>query len=71
MDKYNLTKYATEKYGVDESIAETFANMFSDCMMQLIKQTNESGKPMQIQSIAGNSVLLSKKEYESLRSNDG
>jgi hypothetical protein len=29
MDKYNLTKYATEKYGVDESIAETFANMFS------------------------------------------
>ena len=71
MNKYNLTKYAIEKYGVDESIAETFANMFSDYISELIHQTNISGKYMQIQSIAGNSVLLLKKEYESLRSNDG
>ena len=36
MDKYAFVKYSAERYGIDESVAETMVDMFADCLQELL-----------------------------------
>jgi nucleoid DNA-binding protein len=36
MDKYEFIKYAAERYGIDEGIAETMVDMFADSLHDFI-----------------------------------
>ena len=36
MDKYDFIKYSAERYGIDESMAETMVDMFADTLQELV-----------------------------------
>ena len=36
MNKYEFIKYNAERYGIDESVAETMVDMFADSLSELI-----------------------------------
>lgn len=36
MNKLGFIEYSAKKYGIDFSIAETFVDMFSDCLSELL-----------------------------------
>lgn len=36
MDKYEFVKYSAERYGIDESLAETMVDMFADTLQELV-----------------------------------
>lgn len=36
MNKYEFIKYNAERYGIDESVAETMVDMFADSLQELI-----------------------------------
>ena len=36
MDKLGFIEYSAKRYGVDFSTAETFVDMFSDCLSELL-----------------------------------
>jgi len=36
MDKYDFIKYSAERYGIDETVAETMVDMFADCLQELV-----------------------------------
>ena len=36
MEKFEFIEYSAERYGIDFSTAETFVNMFSDCLSELL-----------------------------------
>ena len=67
MDRLGFIEYSVSRYGIDFSTAETFTNMFNDCMVQLIKEAKKNHTPMHFRSKAGDAVILSKDDYESLK----
>ena len=67
MNKFDFIEYSANRYGIDFSTAETFTNMFNDCMVQLIKEAKQNHTPMRFRSTAGDAVILSKDDYESLK----
>lgn len=36
MDRYEFIKYATERYGIDECVAETMLDMFANSLQDLL-----------------------------------
>ena len=36
MNKYEFIKYNAERYGIDESVAETIIDMFADSLQELL-----------------------------------
>ena len=36
MNKYEFIKYNAERYGIDESVAETMVDMFADSLQELV-----------------------------------
>jgi nucleoid DNA-binding protein len=47
MNKYDFIKYSAERYGIDESVAETMVDMFADCLQELVS----AGKSVNIDEI--------------------
>ena len=44
MNKLNFIEYTANRYGIDFSTAETFVDMFSDCLSELL----EAGQSVEI-----------------------
>ena len=47
MNKYEFIKYNAERYGIDESVAETMVDMFADSLQELVA----SGQSVEIDEI--------------------
>ena len=47
MDKLDFIEYSASRYGIDFSVAETFVNMFSDCLAELL----DAGQSVEIDGI--------------------
>jgi nucleoid DNA-binding protein len=47
MNKFDFIEYSANRYGIDFSVAETFVDMFSDCLSELL----DAGKSVEIEGI--------------------
>ena len=47
MDKLDFIEYSASRYNIDFSVAETFVNMFSDCLAELL----DAGQSVEIDGI--------------------
>ena len=47
MDKLDFIEYSANRYGIDFSTAETFVDMFSDCLSELL----DAGQSVEIDGI--------------------
>jgi len=47
MDKLDFIEYSARRYGIDFSTAETFVDMFSDCLSELL----EAGQSVDIDGV--------------------
>ena len=47
MDKLGFIEYSAKRYGIDFSAAETFIDMFSDCLSELL----DAGQSVEIDGI--------------------
>jgi nucleoid DNA-binding protein len=47
MNKLDFIEYSASRYGIDFSVAETFVNMFSDCLAALL----DAGQSVEIDGI--------------------
>lgn len=47
MDKLDFIEYSANRYGIDFSVAETFVDMFSDCLSELL----DAGQSVEIDGI--------------------
>ena len=47
MDKLNFIEYSASRYGIDFSTAETFVDMFSNCLSELL----EAGQSVEIDGV--------------------
>ena len=36
MDKFQFIQYSAKRYGIDDSVAETMVDMFTDCLQELV-----------------------------------
>ena len=47
MDKFDFIEYSANRYGIDFSTAETFVDMFSDCLSELL----DAGQSVEIDGV--------------------
>ena len=47
MNKFDFIEYSAKRYGIDFSTAETFVDMFSDCLSELL----DAGQSVEIDGI--------------------
>ena len=47
MDKLDFIEYSANRYNIDFSVAETFVDMFSDCLAELL----DAGRSVEIDGI--------------------
>ena len=66
MNKLDFIEYSANRYGIDYCDAKNFTSMFNDCMTQLIKEAKQRHTPMHLHSVAGDAVIISKDDYDSL-----